>query len=221
MLNNVNLSLTAGKIAAVVGPNAAGKSTLMKCILGLVRPDQGSRIVVLGQDIAQGESYRQQLGYMPQGARFPDQLSGAELLTLLKGVRGGTVDVDEDLIRDFDLEPFLRQPIRSLSGGTKQKLNAAVALLFRPRVILLDEPTAGLDPYSSQVLIEKVRTLAKQGATVLLTSHILQEVEQLADEIVYLAEGEVRFAGSIPQLLEQTGESAVERALGVLHRRAA
>lgn len=221
VLNDVNLAMQHGRVTAVLGPNAAGKSTLMKAILGLVRHDSESEILVEGVPVRDSVSYRENVGYMPQGVRFPDQLRGDELLDLLKGMRRPGIPVDEELIDAFGIRDVMRQSIRAMSGGTRQKLNAAAAFLFRPRLVLLDEPTAGLDPNSSQVLLEKVRRERSAGATVILTSHILREVEELADDIVYLIEGAVRFNGSLEQLLSETRETTVDRALAALLRSAA
>jgi Cu-processing system ATP-binding protein len=221
VLRDVSLSIKRGRVTAVLGPNAAGKSTLMKSVLALVRHDSAQAIYVDGAPVRDDERYRERIGYMPQGVRFPDQLRGDELLTLLKGIRGLTTQIDEELIDAFALREVLKQPIRAMSGGTRQKLNAATAFLFRPSLVLLDEPTAGLDPVASRVLLEKVRRARNAGTTIVLTSHILAEVQELADDIAYLADGVLRFSGSLPDLFELTQERSVDRALDVLLSRAA
>jgi Cu-processing system ATP-binding protein len=215
VLRGVHVDIAPGRITAVVGPNAAGKTTLIKTILGLVRPDRGTVEVndaVVGRD----PRYRKLIGYMPQSARFPEYLTGREILGLLAGLREQSTDLDEELIGQFRLDAHLDKPIRTLSGGTRQKLNAAVAFLFRSALIILDEPTAGLDPVAAGILKDKVVRAPSEGATVILTSHIMSEIEELAQDLVFLVEGNVVYQGSVESLLEQSGESRLERALAAI-----
>ncbi len=219
-LQGADFTVGAGRITALVGPNAAGKSTLIKAILGLVRIRPGDgRILLDGVPIDGDVRSRERIGYMPQAARFPDQLSAREVLALVRGLRPMDLPVDHELLERFQLEPMLDKPIRVLSGGTRQKLNAAVAFLFRPALVILDEPTAGLDPISSGIFKEKVLGAPAAGTTVLLTSHILPEIEELAQDIVFLVEGRVVFQGPIARLLEQTGAGRLERAVALLMAR--
>jgi Cu-processing system ATP-binding protein len=216
VLDGVDAVCAPGRVTAIVGPNAAGKSTLIKCVLGLVRPDQG-RIRVLGEAIGPDPGYRRRIGYMPQGAPFPENLTGHEVLRMLTGLRAGE-EPDEELVHRFGLQPELAKPIRTLSGGTRQKLNAAVAFLFRPSLVILDEPTAGLDPLASAVLKEKIQAAVEQGTTVLLTSHLMGEVEELSTEVIFLVDGRVHFQGTMEQLRRTTGEQRLERAVARLMR---
>jgi Cu-processing system ATP-binding protein len=126
--------------------------------------------------------------------------------------------VDDDLIHRFNLGPELPKPVRTLSGGTRQKLNAVVAFLFRPSLVILDEPTAGLDPLASAILKEKIQEVAGQGVTVILTSHLMGEIEELADDVIFLVEGRVHFQGTMEQLRHATGEQRLERAVARLMR---
>lgn len=220
VLRGVDLRLAPGRITAVVGPNAAGKSTLIKAMLGLVRLRRdGGRILIDGVSVTDGFGSRERIGYMPQEARFPEQLTGREILALVRGLRRPDTPRDEELLERFELGPMLDRKVRTLSGGTRQKLNAAVAFLFRPALVILDEPTAGLDPVASAILKDKIAAVALDGTTVLLTSHILMEVEELAQDIVFLVEGRVAFQGSVQALLDQAGEVRLERAIGALMRR--
>lgn len=215
-LRGVDAVIAPGRITAIVGPNAAGKTTLIKTILGMVRPDSGAVLVddaVVGRDPA----YRERIGYMPQAARFPEQLSGREVIGLLTAVRGRSDGLDEQLIEQLRLTPHLDRPIRTLSGGTRQKLNAAVAFLFRPSLLILDEPTAGLDPVAAGLLKDRVQRVPAEGATVILTSHIMSEIEELAQDLVFLDEGSVIYQGPVASLLAQSGELRLERAIaGIL-----
>lgn len=216
VLDGVDAVVPRGRATAIVGPNAAGKSTLIKCLLDLVRPDEGE-ILINGAPVGTDPAYRRTIGYMPQGAPFPENLHGHEILRLLRALRPGT-DTDDDLLHRFQLASELRKPVRNLSGGTRQKLNAVVAFLFRPALVILDEPTAGLDPLASGVLKEKIQEATASGVTVILTSHILNEIEELADEVVFLVEGRVHFQGTMETLRRTTGEQRLERAVARLMR---
>lgn len=221
VLQGVDLELRPGRVTALVGPNASGKSTLIKCILGLVRPD-GGRIEVLGERVGSDPHYRRLIGYMPQAASFPENLTGHEVLELLADLRAGETADDAELRERLDLaEATLTQPVRTLSGGTRQKLNALVALRYPVPILVLDEPTASLDPVASAALKDLVRARAGVDAAVLLTSHVMAEVEELADDLVYFVEGRVRFHGTLDELRLRTGERKVERAVARLLREAA
>jgi len=219
VLDRVDLQIRPGRITALIGPNAAGKSTLIKAILGLVRPDAG-RIVVEGILVNGDPSYRATVGYMPQAARFPENLSGHEVIDMLRGLRATGIE-DRELIDQFALAGELQKPVRTLSGGTRQKLNAAVAFLFRPRLLILDEPTAGLDPVASEILRQKIVRARQDGATVILSSHVLAELDELADDVVFLADGRVGFEGPLWVLKETTGQPRLDRAIARLMKGAA
>lgn len=215
VLRQVDLEIPAGRITGLVGPNAAGKSTFIKSVLGLVRPDAGE-LEVLGQPVNGDERYRSRIGYMPQAAHFPENLSGAEVLAMIRDLRGAGAASDTALLDGFDLGSQLDKPIRTLSGGTRQKLSAALAFLFRPDLLILDEPTAGLDPIASGIFKEQLTTVRERGASILLASHTLSELEALADDIVFLLDGRIRFHGPVAQLMERTGFANLERAVAAL-----
>jgi len=214
-LDAVDLRVAPGRITALVGPNGAGKSTLIKCLLGLVRPDEG-RILLDGTALDGGWEYRRGIGYMPQAPRFPDNLTGREVIEMLRDLRRGLAPADVELLDWFGESGALDRPVRVLSGGTRQKLNAAIAFLFRP---ILDEPTAGLDPVASGVLKDKIRRVRDDGVTVLLSSHLMAELEELAEDLVFLVDGRVKYAGHLAGLKERTGESRLERAMATVLRR--
>lgn len=219
VLQGVDLRVARGRITAIVGPNGAGKTTLIKTILGLSRADAG-RIAVDGAVLTGDVGCRARIGYMPQIARFPENLTAAELLALLKDLRAGTGralrPLDEELIDRFALAPHLDKPLRTLSGGTRQKVNAVTAFLFRPDLLILDEPTAGLDPVASSVLKDKIHAERRAGLTVVLTSHLMGEVDELADDLAFLLEGRVRFAGALEKLKAATRQVTLERAVAKL-----
>jgi Cu-processing system ATP-binding protein len=214
VLRGVDVELAPGRVTAVIGPNGSGKTTLIKMLLGLVKPDRG-RISWDGLALNGDSGYRARVGYMPQIVRFPDNLSGGELLDMVTDLRRGQ-PADTELLDAFGLGPELAKPCRSLSGGTRQKLNAALAFRFDPELLILDEPTAGLDPVASRVLKARVRLERDRGRTILLTSHIMSELEDLADDVVFLLEGRIRYAGSLDDIKVRTGESDLEGAIARL-----
>jgi Cu-processing system ATP-binding protein len=215
VLRGVNLYVRPGAVTAVLGPNASGKTTLIKMVLGLVRPDGGT-IEIAGKRLNGESAYRTGIGYMPQAARFPENLSGREIMGMLEDLRGTGSARDRDLLRAFELEAELDKPVRILSGGTRQKISAAAAFLFDAPLIILDEPTAGLDPIASGALKDKIRSVRAAGRTVVMTSHVLSEVEQLADDIVVLLDGVVKWAGPLDELRASTHEATLERAVARL-----
>lgn len=211
VLDGVDLDIAGGRITAIVGPNAAGKSTLIKCVLGLTRPDAGT-IAVGGVDIDERGEYRSGIGYMPQIARFPENISGQDLIDMVVDVRGMPA-ASREMIEAFGLRAHLAKPLRTLSGGTRQKLNAVIALLFRPAVLMLDEPSAGLDPVSAGLLKDRMRSERDAGTAVILTSHVLSEIDELADDVAFLADGRIRFAGPVQELKVATRQFTLERAI--------
>lgn len=219
VLDGVDLVIAPGRITAIVGPNAAGKSTLIKSILGLTRPDAGS-ISVAGKPIDAAGAYRADIGYMPQIARFPENITGRELIDMIVDLRGA-VTPSEELVDMLELRPHLAKPLRTLSGGTRQKLNAVLALMFAPPVLILDEPSAGLDPVSAGTLKDRLREERDIGTTVVLTSHVLSEIEELADDVAFLADGRIRFAGAVHDLKRATRQFTLERAIACILRNGA
>jgi Cu-processing system ATP-binding protein len=212
VLQSISLKIETGSITAIVGPNGSGKTTFIKCILGLVKADAGKLYV--GDHLLNGEwAYRKNIGYMPQIARFPDNLTAKEIFRLVKDLRNSAGGTDNELISGFQLEKELDKKVRTLSGGTKQKLSAAIAFLFDPKVLILDEPTAGLDPVSSSYLKDKIVKEKANGKTIILTSHIMSEIQELADRVVFLLEGKIFFDGSVADILGRARETTLERAI--------
>ncbi|MBI2794823.1 MAG: ABC transporter ATP-binding protein [Ignavibacteria bacterium] len=202
VLNNLSLEFRPGTVTAIIGPNGSGKSTLMKCILGLVKPTEGS-VVINGFNALTDVRCHADIGYMAQIARYPDNLKAREVIDMVKGLRERTADTSDTLINAFDLKPHLNKPMRTLSGGTRQKVGAVVALMFSPHSLLLDEPTAGLDPVASQQMKDQIEAAKIRGAAVIITSHIIAEIEELADRAVFLHEGMVIHEGSVSSIRQQ------------------
>lgn len=200
-----------GKVIAILGPNGSGKTTLIKCLLGMVLPDQG-QLTIFEKAIRNAYAYRSQVNYLPQIARFPENLSVAELIKLIKDIRG-TRGQDQELIQRFGLTPFLNKRLVNLSGGTKQKVNLTLAFMYDNPLIILDEPTSGLDPLAMVALRELLQQERDAGKLILVTTHIMSFVEEIADEIVFLLEGKSYFQGSTQDLLDDYQASSVERAI--------
>lgn len=215
VLKGISADLQPGSVTAIIGPNGSGKSTLIKCVLGLCRHDSGS-ILINGVPVDDSGMHKSLIGYMPQAASFPENLTGREVIELVSAIRSDYPDPDFTLIDAFGLEKEMGKPVKNLSGGTRQKLSAVIAFAFRPKVMLLDEPTAGLDPVSSTILKDKIRDSKKAGTLFVLTSHVLAEVDELADDLLYLLEGRIRYRGSVGHVKADTGETQLERAIAIL-----
>ena len=211
VLCGLDLTINEGGIFAVLGPNGSGKTTLIKSILGMVIPNQG-KITVLGENIKKNSEYRHRIDYLPQIANFPSNLKVRELIRMIKDLRGNT-SKDEKLIELFKLEPFLDKKLGNLSGGTKQKVNIVLTFMFDCPLIILDEPTTGLDPISLIRLKDLIQAEKAKGKTILITSHIMSFVEEVSDEIVFLLEGKIYFKGSISELKSKTNQPDFEHAI--------
>ena len=211
VLSGLNLEIGEGGIFAVLGPNGSGKTTLIKCLLGMVIPNKG-QISVLGENVKNSSAYRHKIDYLPQIANFPSNLKVKELIRMIKDLRGNTT-IDQDLIDLFKLEPFLDKKLGNLSGGTKQKVNLVLTFMFDSPLIILDEPTTGLDPISLIRLKDLIQKEKAKGKTILITSHIMSFVEEVSDEIVFLLEGKIYFKGSITELKGKTNQPDFEHAI--------
>lgn len=211
VLNGIDLNFDKSGITAVLGPNGSGKTTLIKCTLGMVIPDSGM-ICFEGQDVSRQWAYREHINYLPQIARFPENLTGHELLALVKDLRKSEAN-DQELIEMFDLEPHLGKRLVNLSGGTRQKINLVLAFMYDNPLIILDEPTAGLDPVALIRLKELILREKQGGKTILITTHIMSFVEEMADDVVFLLEGKIYFKGSLSELLKQQGDVSLEQAI--------
>ena len=208
---SINSGTSSGGIFAVLGPNGSGKTTLIKSVLGMVIPNKGE-IMVDGVSIKKNSDYRNQIDYLPQIANFPSNLRVKELIKMIKDLRKNTSN-DKHLIELFKLEPFLDKKLGNLSGGTKQKVNLVLTFMFDSPLVILDEPTTGLDPISLIRLKDLIQSEKNKGKTILITSHIMSFVEEVSDEIVFLLEGKIYFKGSIPELKTKTNQPDFEHAI--------
>jgi len=214
VLEGLDLEINSGGIFAVLGPNGSGKTTLIKSILGMVIPDNGD-IKINDKSVLNKWEYRNEINYLPQIANFPSNLTVSELIAMVKNLRPKPGN-DQDLISLFGLEPFLDKKLGNLSGGTKQKVNILLTFMFDSDLLILDEPTTGLDPISLIHLKEIIQKEKDKGKTILITTHIMSFVEEVADEIVFLLDGVIHFKGSIKSLKDQTDQNDLEHAIAQL-----
>lgn len=212
VLKNINLSFSKGECIALIGPNGCGKTTLIKSVLGMVLPDKGS-IEFNGKSIVNEYLYRNSIGYMPQIGRYPDNMTIGQIIEMIKTIRNSDKVIDEELIKAFELEKMFDKQMRTLSGGTTQKVSATLAFLFSPDVLILDEPTAGLDPLASEILKDKIIKEKENGKLILITSHLLSELDDLITEIIFMQEGEVHFHKKVSQLQKDTNEVKISKAI--------
>lgn len=211
-LQDVSLELQAAQAIALIGPNGSGKSTLMKSILGLVHPDAGD-ITVLDQPVQRNGAYRANIGYMPQIIRFPENMQVRQLFSMMRDIRKHPGHTDNELYQAFDIDTMANKPLGGLSGGMKQKVNAALAFLFDPRIIILDEPTAGLDPLSAEILKEKIRTEKAKGKLILISSHIMADLEEITSDVLFLMDGRIAFFKDLDTLKAETGTANLSKAI--------
>ncbi|MES2395530.1 MAG: ABC transporter ATP-binding protein [Bacteroidota bacterium] len=212
-LDQLNLQFNSGECIALIGPNGSGKTTLIKSILGMVVPDAGS-ILFNKISISKNWKYRSQIGYMPQIGRYPDNMTIGQVINMMKDIRKSEKNVlDEELVEKFALHDIMNKRMRTLSGGTRQKVSASLAFLFNADVLILDEPTAGLDPVSSEILKEKIVKEKTKGKLIIITSHVLSELDDLITQIVYMQDGKLKFQKEINLLKKETGEEKLSKAI--------
>jgi Cu-processing system ATP-binding protein len=217
-LEDINALFTNGQVVSLIGPNGSGKTTLIKSILGMVKPDTGS-IFVQGKQINGDPSYRSNIGYMPQIGRYPDNMKVGQLFRMIRDIRKvPEAELDNDLLVKFNLVSIFEKPMRTLSGGTRQKVSAALAFYFNPDILILDEPTAGLDPLSSEILKEKIMQEKRKNKLILITSHILSDLDELTTHVMYLQEGRMMFLKDIEALRKETEEEKLGKAIAKVMR---
>lgn len=214
VLDGLGLTIQKGGIFAILGPNGSGKTTLIKCLLGMVIPNKGE-IIYNKESVLKKWDYRNNLNYLPQIANFPANLTVKELIKMVKDLRPKESN-EQELINLFGLTSFMDKKLGNLSGGTKQKVNLVLTFMFDSDLIILDEPTTGLDPIALIHLKELIQKEKAKGKTILITTHIMSVVEELADEIVFLLDGKIYFKGSVSKLKEQTNEQNLEHAIAQL-----
>ncbi len=215
VLQNISLNLEMGQSVAILGPNGSGKTTLIKSLLGMVIPDSG-QILFDGKNIKNEFAYRSEIGYMPQIGNYPPNLKIAQLIDMMKDIRKGKKEgivIDEEIIELFKLKEMYQKPLGTLSGGTKQKVSAALAFLFDPKVLILDEPTAGLDPLASELLKSKILEEKRKGKLIIITSHIMADLEELSTHLVYMQDSRLRLFKEMEALKEEFGEDRLSKII--------
>ncbi len=220
VLKGLDVEFNAGQVVSIIGHNGSGKTTLIKCILGMVVADKG-KIFFDGKSITGDFRYREQIGYMPQIGHYPENMKIGQIFKMMKDLRKNASSLDESLMEEYKLSELFEKPMHALSGGTTQKVSASLAFLFNPKVLILDEPTAGLDPLAAEILKAKIIDAKSKGKLVIITSHIMSEVEEMADTVMYLYEGKVNFYNSVSELKKQTGEEKVGKAIAKIMKQSA
>ena len=214
-LDDISLGFEPGQTISLLGPNGSGKTTLIKSILGLVIPEKGT-IKINGSAIKTHWKYRSQIGYMPQIGRYPDNMTIGQVINMLKEIRKDCKKYDEELIESLGISNSLNKPMRSLSGGTRQKVSACLAFLFSPDIFILDEPTAGLDPVSSELFKDKIAKERANGKLILITSHVLSDLDEITSHIVYLQDSKLMFYKTVEELRRSTGEEKLKKVIATL-----
>ena len=204
-VDGVDLDIPRGEVFGLIGHNGAGKSTLFKMMLGLVQPTAGE--ICIGGASVQGRGFRatrRQIGYLPENVVLYDNLAGLETLQFFARLKGAPLAQCPALLERVGLGHALQRPVREYSKGMRQRLGFAQALLGQPRVLFLDEPTNGLDPQAIRDFYATLRELQATGVTIIITSHILSELQERVDRLAILASGKVQAVGSVQQLRERT-----------------
>ena len=217
-LEGFSVTMAKGRSYSLIGPNASGKTTFIKCLLGTVVPDSGT-LTLDGENLLNNHALRARIGYMPQIGRYPDNMRVSQLFDMLNEIRRGTGDRrDEELMDAFEIKKISDKPMRTLSGGTRQRVSACIAFLFDPDVLVLDEPTAGLDPVSVEMLKEKVMAERKKGKLILLTSHILSDLDEITTDVIFIIEGKLCFSRPIDELRAECGEEKLGKLIARIMR---
>lgn len=214
VLKNISLYLEEGQCAALIGPNGSGKTTLIKSLLGMVIPARGE-ITFKGKPIS-GNEARKHIGYMPQISRFPEHMKAKQLLALIKDLRVHQNEYDMEMYELLEVDGFSERPLGVLSEGMKQKVSVALAFLFNPEVLILDEPTASLDPVANEILKQKIMKSVRQGKLILISSHILSDLDEITSRIIYLMNGKIWIDKTLKALQEDTSQVHLNKIISHL-----
>jgi|JI9StandDraft_1071089.scaffolds.fasta_scaffold16674_3 Cu-processing system ATP-binding protein len=210
-LKDIHARFSNDECIALIGPNGSGKTTLIKSLLGMVIPEEG-QIFFEGNQILGSWEYRKRIGYMPQAGRYPENMSIDQLFTMMRDIRKNDGE-DKELYDLFDIESIKSKALGTLSGGMKQKVNASLAFLFDPNALILDEPTAGLDPVSSEILKAKISKECRKSKLIIITSHVLSDLEEFVSRVVFIQDGVIRFSKNLTEIKTDTGEHTLSKAI--------
>ena len=211
-LQNIDLECKKGHSIAFIGPNGCGKTTLIKCILGLNVVESGD-ILVNGNSVKNDFLYREKIGYMPQIGKYPENMTIGQTIKMIQDNRKNVENIDTELLEAFELTKLYEKKMSTLSGGTTQKVSAVLAFMFHPEIIILDEPTAGLDPLASEILKNKIIKERKNGKLIIITSHLLSELDDMVNEIVFINEGKILVHQSVEDLKTETQQTKISDAI--------
>ena len=212
VLRGIDLNLNRGQCIALIGPNGCGKTTLIKIILSMVMADNGE-VIINGQLITKDIAYKKMIGYMPQIGRYPQNMTIGQIIEMVQSIRNTSENLDLSLYQSFGMDGLLDKKMGTLSGGTMQKVSAVLAFMFNPPILILDEPTAGLDPISAEILKEKIIAERNNGKLIIITSHLLSELDNMVSEIIFMQEGKVAFHQSVEKLKTSTGTTNISEAI--------
>lgn len=215
VLKGISSNFNSSECIALIGPNGCGKTTLIKSILGMVVLNGGD-IIFNQQSILGDINYRNKIGYMPQIGRYPENMSIGQILDMMIEIRQYNHPLDEELYKEYKIDTILNKRMATLSGGTTQKVSACLAFMFNPEVYILDEPTAGLDPIASEILKEKMMHEKKNGKLILITSHLLNDLDDLVSEIVFMQDGELLIHKGIHEIKKETSEEKISKAIAII-----
>ncbi len=211
VLKDVSLFINSPGVIGVLGPNGSGKTTLLNCMLGIVIPDSGD-IKIDQKSVLGKHAYREDIGYLSQVANLPENLSGREYIALMKTLKSKPAH-DQAFIDMFQLEDQLDKKMRNLSGGNRQKINITASLMHDDPIIILDEPSTGLDPLSLQRFKKYLIAKRAEGKLILITTHIMSLAEEIAEDIIFLLEGKVFFNDKLVALLEMQNCNSLEESI--------
>ena len=211
-LQDINMECKKGHSIAFIGPNGCGKTTLTRCILGLHVVEFGD-ILVSGNSVKKDFLYREKIGYMPQIGKYPENMTIGQTIKMIQDNRKNVENLDTELLEAFELTKLYEKKMSTLSGGTTQKVSAVLAFMFHPEIIILDEPTAGLDPLASEILKNKIIKERNNGKLIIITSHLLSELDDMVNEIVFINDGKVLVHQSVEDLKAETQQTKISDAI--------
>ncbi|MFA9215048.1 MAG: ABC transporter ATP-binding protein [Candidatus Methylacidiphilales bacterium] len=211
-LNNISIQCNKGECIALIGPNGCGKTTLIKTILGMVVPNSGN-IYFNNNSILNDVDYRKHIGYMPQIGHYPENMTIGQIIDMIKSIRKHNGEEDNELLAAYQLKSFYDKKMRTLSGGTTQKVSATIAFMFNPDVLILDEPTAGLDPLAAEILKEKIIKEKEKGKLIFITSHLLSELDDLVSNIIFMQDGNIKFNKNTTEIKNITQQPTISKAI--------
>ncbi|WEG10905.1 ABC transporter ATP-binding protein [Pullulanibacillus sp. KACC 23026] len=212
-LEDVSFTVDSGSCFGLLGPNGAGKSTTMKLLTGITDTDNGI-VTILGKNAKkERQAIQKQVGYVPQAITLYEKLSALDNLIFfgeMNGVNGRLLKTRiSEVLEQTGLSDRAKDAVKTFSGGMKRRINIAAALLHKPRLLILDEPTVGIDPQSRNRIFEMIRSLKQEGVSIIYSTHYMEEVETLCDQLAIIDHGKVITEGSVSGLIDQYGQKAI------------